>query len=170
MIRKLIELRSTKLAIARVDDATRAVARAGCAQLIELLSPGGPDPKAHISKAHSGRWIAVGISTQSDIGVDIEVARPRARMPQIAEWLDMKNADDGVFFSHWTLRESIAKCVGGSVLKREAQESALLDAVQRPDELIHSGGLSALCGQLEGGIYYSLVLKNPAPHESIRCA
>ncbi len=61
MIHKLIELRSAKLAVARVNDVTHAVARAGCAQLIELLSPGGPDREAHISKAHSDHWIAVGI-------------------------------------------------------------------------------------------------------------
>lgn len=170
MIHKLIELGSAQLAIARVDDVSLAVARAGCARLIESMSASGADSKAHISKAHSGHWIAVGMSTEFDIGVDIEVARPRARMPQIAEWLDIENTDDDVFFSHWTLRESMAKCVGGSVLQKDERESALLDAVQQPDELVHSGEFSALCGQLEGGIYYSLVLKNPAPHESIRCA
>lgn len=170
MIRKLIELRSAKLAIARVDDATRAVARAGCAQLIDILSPGGLGPNTHVSKAHSGCWIAVGISTHSDIGVDIEVARPRARIPQIAAWLDLSDSDDDLFFAHWTLRESIAKCVGGSVLKKEAQESELLEAARNPDVQVHADGYSALCGRLEGDIYYSLVLKNTAPHESIHCA
>ena len=170
MFRTLIELPAARLAIAEVDTETRAAARAACERLIEELSQGQSGKDLSISKSHSGRWVAVGVSSQASIGVDIELVRPRAHLAEVADWLELDATDEPTFYAHWTLRESLAKSRGGSVLDAHVCEGDLRMAARHPGELIDADGYSALCGKLEGGIYYSLVLNHPPSHEAIRCA
>ena len=154
MIEKIIETDAATLAIRRVADSTRATARAACARLVETLAPNA----AHTSRSHSGGWIAVGTSNQLNIGVDIEVARPMERRAAIAEMLRLGQCDLDSFWSRWTLRESLAKCTGGSVLVLNNAEPALAEAAAQHGEWIGAGEFAALCGRLGNDIYYSLVL------------
>lgn len=170
MFHTLIELPAARLAIAKVEGATREAARAGCASAIEELARDQECPDPHTSKSHCGRWIAVGMSSSAKIGVDLEVARPRPRLAEVADWLGLDCADDDLFLAHWTLRESLAKCIGGSVLESYEHETELRAAAQHPGKLVDAGNYSALCGRLEGDIYYALVLEHSAPLEDIRCA
>lgn len=170
MFHTLIEIPTACLAIAEIGTATRTASRAACAQLVDELSRREPGRPLSVSKSHSGHWVAVGVSSVASIGVDIEVAGSRVRLAEIADWLELDAADEPEFFAHWTLRESLAKSRGGSVLESHAFESDLRAAARQPGEMIDIDGYSALCGQVEGGIYYSLVLKHPASHETILCA
>lgn len=86
MFHKLIELPTASLAIARVGTATRDAARPACVQLIEEISRGKPGHYPIVNRSHSGARIAVGVSSCAQIGVDVEVARPRACFAEAADW------------------------------------------------------------------------------------
>jgi len=170
MIERLIETTDVRFAIARAAEDSRTATRAGCATLLERLAPAGSQPYEHVSKSHCGRWIAVALSRQYAVGVDIEVAKPRPRRTQIASWLELDDSNDALFHSHWTLREAIAKCTGGSVLTRDEIETELRCATQAPDVWQTAGEFAALCGRHESDLYYALVVKNPAPTETDHCS
>jgi len=161
------------LAIARADAATRVAARARCRELEDsLIEVAGPGDRVHVSRSHSGDWVAVGVSTGMAIGVDIERVRPKRDLAELARFIRLDDAatgNDRIFFAHWTLREALAKCVGDSVLSRHDSEPDLLGATRRPGRLVHAAGLAALCGQRADDIYYALVLQSTTPGELIRC-
>jgi phosphopantetheinyl transferase len=169
MIEKLIETTDVTFAIARAAEDSRAATRAGCAKLLEKLAPAGMQPYKHVSKSHCGRWIAVALSRRHAVGVDIEIAKPRPRRAKIAAWLEFDDSNEAAFHSHWTLREAIAKCTGGSVLVRDEIEPDLQRATREPGVWQTSGHYAALCGQHTSDLYYALVVRNPAPIEASHC-
>jgi phosphopantetheinyl transferase len=170
MIERLIETTDVRFAIARATDESRATTRAACARLTKTLAPAGKQPYEYVSRSHCGRWIAVALSRQHTIGVDIEIARPRARLSQIAAWLDLDGSDVASFHADWTLREAIAKCTGGSVLTRNEIEADLRCATRAPGVWQTAGEYAALCGQHESDLYYALVVRNPVVIEASHCA
>lgn len=170
MIERLIETTDLRFAIARAAEDSRAATRAGCAELLERLTPAGMQPYEHVSKSHCGRWIAVALSRRHAVGVDIEIAKPRPRRAKIAAWLELDDSNEASFHSHWTLREAIAKCTGGSVLTRDEIETDLRCATREPGVWHPAGQYAALCGKHRSDLYYALVLRNPAPIEASHCA
>ena len=79
---------------------------------------GGPD----ISIAHSGRWVACGLAERGRIGIDIEVERKQRDVQAIAKSVfspaeQKAVAVDGqaAFLAFWTMREAIAKALGGGL-------------------------------------------------------
>lgn len=170
MFRKLIELPTARMAIAELDTDARDAARAACRQIAGQLTQELGQDAVSTSRAYSGRWIAVGVAAGASIGVDIELARPRERLRDVATWLDLDATDEPEFYAHWTLREALAKSRGGSVLEAQAIEAQMRAAAHQPGELLETDGYAALCDRLAGGIYYSLVLNHQPDYEVIRCA
>ena len=145
-----------RLIIARTESKSREVARAGCSELVAELHRECGDIR--ISKAHCDQWIAVAAVHGAAIGVDIEVERPRPGSQRIADFIKLGSTTSGEFWQRWTLREAIAKSVGGSVLIKEDVEADLAAATVRAGSWASAPQAAALCGRLEDGIYYSLVL------------
>jgi len=164
MVQQEIEIDGARFVIAETGDDRRSQMRAACTRLLDAL---GSDELA-ASRSHSHGWVAVGRGPQ--VGVDIEVAKSRERLARIAEFIDLSATDDATFYAHWTLREAIAKCIGGSVLVCDPIEHDLLDAARHPGRLVRAGAFAAVCGRFDGDIYYALVTKTPQTDEVRRCA
>ena len=157
-----------RLVIARTESKSREAARAGCSELVaELRRECG---NVRISKAHSEHWVAVAAVRGAEIGVDIEVERPRPGSQRIADFIKLGSTSSNEFWQRWTLREAIAKSVGGSVLIKEDVEADLAAATIRPGNWARAPQTAAMCGRLEDGIYYSLVLSGLQKSEDTRCA
>jgi phosphopantetheinyl transferase len=78
----------------------------------------GPD----LSISHSGRWVAAALADQGRIGVDLEVPRPGRDILGIAERYFSQAecrvvAAEGepALLAFWTMREAIAKALGGGL-------------------------------------------------------
>lgn len=81
-----------------------------------------PDfPSVHFNASDSGNFIAIGISSRN-IGVDIEVIRPRNYRDILARWFAPQETEPGTDFDSpyglnhfvrlWTCKESLLKWVG----------------------------------------------------------
>ena len=161
-------VRDLRLVIARAESKSRDAMRAGCAELVAELRRECSDVR--ISKAHCESWVAVAAVNGAAIGVDIEVERPRPGSQRIADFIKLGSTTSGEFWQRWTLREAIAKSVGGSVLIKEDVEADLAAATVRAGSWASAPQAAALCGRLEDGIYYSLVLSDLQRSGHIRCA
>jgi len=162
-----------RFAIARVDAPNRSAARAGCVELEDgLLNAIQSTSPIQVSRSHSGEWIAVGAAAGVAIGVDIERMRPRQNRSRMAQYIGLgPGAADSnrTFFAHWTLREALAKCTGGSVLCSPENEDALRAATRTPGTPVSCAGMAALCGRYGDDIYYALVLHSSALGALIPC-
>ena len=143
MVQQEIEIDRARFVIAELGDASRARMRAACTRLLNALG----DDEVADSRSHSHGWVAVGRGPQ--VGVDIEVARSRERLAEMAQLIDLPATDEASFYAHWTLREAIAKCVDGSVLVPEPIEDDLLDAARHPGQLVRAGAFVALVAGAE---------------------
>lgn len=163
-----VEVPVLRMVVAQVGSSDLETARAGCDQLIEELGRHGDDVR--YSRSHCQHWIAVAAAGGLDIGVDIELARKRDGWRKIAEFVDLGATDRSEFWQRWTLREAIAKCVGGSVLVKEDIEADLSAAVASAGEWFIAEDTAALCGRLDVGLYYSLVVNGLPKSDQFRCA
>jgi len=163
-----VNVHDLRLVIAQVESNSRKAARAACDELIAELRDAYGDIR--ISKAHSEDWVAVATVEDAAIGVDIEIDRPRPGLQRISDFVELGANSSGEFWQRWTLREAIAKSVGGSVLIKEGIETGLSAAAIRTGHWAHARQAAALCGQLEERIYYSLVLNDLQSSEQILCA
>ena len=123
------------------------------------------------SVAHSGAWVAVGLTNQGNIGVDIQVRDDRKRYREIAEFLDLDSdalRDKERFFSSWALREAIAKATDESVLTSHALEPQLAAACRTHGRVVNAGCFSAMVDIIAPDAHLAVVLKN-AP-EAQTCA
>jgi phosphopantetheinyl transferase len=123
------------------------------------------------SVAHSGPWVAVGLTRQGNIGVDIQVQDSRERFREMADFLEL-NADASVneqqFFSSWALREAIAKATDDSVLAAHAREPELAAACREHGRVVNAGSLTAMVDRLSPDTHFAVVL-NRSP-ETPACA
>ena len=113
--------------------------------------------------AHSGRWIAVALSSKCQIGVDIQAQDARRRFPEIAELLDMDEGartDRREFFSSWSLREAIAKATGTSVLTPHPIELELTPACRKHGQVVASGPFAAMVDLISPDLYLAVVLNS----------
>jgi phosphopantetheinyl transferase len=120
----------------------------------------------HASVAHSGHWVAVGLSSASEIGVDIQVEDTRHRWRDIANLVclpDVAAIDKQHFFACWALREAIAKATSGSVLLPHEVEQELSIAVARRGHVVSARSLSAMVDQIHPHIHLAVVLVQDAP-------
>jgi hypothetical protein len=157
-----------RLVIARAESKSRQAMRTGCAELVTELRRECGDVR--ISKAHSESWIAVAAVKGARIGVDIELERPRPGFQRIADFVGLGPTSSHQFWHRWTLREAIAKSAGGSVLVKEDVEDDLATATVHGQAWTRARHAAALCGRLEDGLYYSLVLSDLQISGHIRCA
>lgn len=157
-----------RLIIARTEAKSREAARAACAELVAELRRECADVR--ISKAHCENWVAVAAVNDAMIGVDIEIERPRPNLQRIADFVELGSTSSDEFWRRWTLREAIAKSVGGSVLVKEDIEAGLIAATGDAGSWVRTRQAAALCDRLEDGIYYSLVLSGLQKSEHTRCA
>lgn len=115
------------------------------------------------SMAHSGPWVAVGLATTGNIGVDIEVESDRKRFRGIAEFLGL-DADallgEQQFFSSWVLREAVAKAMNESVLTANSLEPELAAACREHGRVVNAGCLTALVGVLAPHAHLAVVLNS----------
>jgi hypothetical protein len=161
-------VRDLRLVIARAESKSRDAMRAGCAELVAELRRECSDVR--ISKAHCESWVAVAAVNGAKIGVDIELERPRPGLQRIADFIGLGQTSGDQFWQRWTLREAIAKSVGGSVLVKEDVEDDLATAAVHGQAWTRARHAAALCGRLEDGLYYSLVLSDLQRSGHIRCA
>ncbi len=125
--------------------------------------------------AHSAHWIAAGIATNANIGVDIQVHKDKTRSSSITNFLDLPTPNCGGsqldwrwFFDAWVLRESMAKATGGSLLERHALESELAVACESRGEVVRAAGFEALVDRIEPGVSFAVVVQH---HRAVRhCA
>jgi len=157
-----------QLIIAQIETTDLTIARAHCDELVDEV--GHRDGDIRFSRSHCRDWIAVAAASGLDIGVDIELARTRQRWKEIADFINLGASNNDEFWQRWTLREAIAKCVGGSVLVKEEIETSLSGALPAAGEWFLADGAAALCDQLDVGIYYSLVVNGLPESDHIRCA
>ena len=124
---------------------------------------GDRDCSLKASIAHSGPWVAVGLASMGNIGVDIEVEGDRKRFRDIAEFLGL-DADallnEQQFFSSWVLREAIAKATNESVLTANSLEPELAAACREHGRVINAGCLTALVGKLAPRAHLAVVLNS----------
>ena len=79
-------------------------------------------PRLHFNVAHSGDWVIIGLSQCPQIGVDVEVAQPRQRLPSLIQHCLTPQERDSLtldptaqlthFLQYWTLKEAHLKAVG----------------------------------------------------------
>ena len=121
----------------------------------------GEQPGLSVSMAHSDIWLAVGVSFQAAIGVDIERIKPRANIAEKAEFLNwkVKVKDIRDFYAKWTLWEATAKCVGGSVLMKYNPGFDQLCRIETRDRVGQSGQWSGLHDCLDEQIFYAISLQ-----------
>lgn len=120
----------------------------------------------HASVAHSGHWVAVGLSSESGIGVDIQAEDTRHRWRDMADLLclpDVAAIDKQHFFSCWALREAIAKATKGSVLLPHEVEQELSTAVAKRGHVVSVRSLSAMVDQIHPDVHLAVVLVQGAP-------
>jgi phosphopantetheinyl transferase len=128
-----------------------------------LLYNGDKPSELNASVAHSGRWVAVALTSGSRIGVDIQTQDERSRYREMAELLDM---DDGAsvdqrhFFSCWSLREAIAKATDSSVLTPHPIEPELARACREHGQIVSAGQFVALVDMMPPDAHLAVVLNN----------
>ena len=77
--------------------------------------------------SHSGEMVMLGVTCETEIGIDVEMIRPLSRRDQIAqgilspaEWSHYSELSDAqrqeAFFTIWTRKEAIVKAVGRGLL------------------------------------------------------
>jgi phosphopantetheinyl transferase len=116
----------------------------------------------NVSTAHSGPWLAVGLSIGAQIGVDIEQVKPRKNFPGIADILGWKGEvrDLAEFLSRWTLREARAKCVGSTLLARPDPVFEQLEQRPANKRVGKAGHWFGLHDRLGKNAHYAIVLKS----------
>lgn len=73
----------------------------------------GGDMTPDFNIAHSQEVLLLGISTSSDIGVDIELIKKRPHQQKIAKrFFSEEEQEEGYFYLAWTAREAFAKALG----------------------------------------------------------
>src|SRR5436190_11419233 len=104
----------------------------------------GPQGKPHLapelgaplcfSVSHSGDLAAIAVRRSGEVGVDVELRRPRERLPRLADallspseraWYERLGADDRVsaFFDLWSAKEACSKLIGRGITMRLASIS-----------------------------------------------
>jgi 4'-phosphopantetheinyl transferase len=82
-----------------------------------------PPPHEHVgfNPSDSGGWFLIGLVADAQIGVDLELRRPRPKAMAIAQrhfpaaevaWLAAQDDPDHAFLRLWTLREALFKAIG----------------------------------------------------------
>ena len=95
------------------------------------------DPVLRISFSHSEAWLAVVVSTEEGVGVDIQTHsrnRDTARLAAFLEWPVEAGTEDS-FYRRWTLWEAYSKCRERPLLAPVGPEFEFLctpDARQAP--------------------------------------
>ena len=120
----------------------------------------------HASVAHSGHWVAVGVSSGSSIGVDIQLQDKRQRTRAMADLLRLQGRaaiDQQYFFSCWTLREAIAKATNGSVLTPHVIEAELAAACTERGRFVSAGSFSAMVDVTRTNAHFAIVLVDNSP-------
>jgi 4'-phosphopantetheinyl transferase len=99
----------------------------------------GPQGKPHLapelgstlcfSVSHSGPLAAIAVRRAGEVGVDVELRRPRERLPRMADallspaersWYEQLPADERVcaFFDLWSAKEACSKLIGRGITMR----------------------------------------------------
>jgi len=82
-----------------------------------------PEPYGHwgFNPSDSGGWLLLGLVEGADLGVDLELRRPRASALAIARrhfpaaeihWLQQQADTDHAFLRLWTMKEALYKAIG----------------------------------------------------------
>ncbi len=128
-----------------------------------LLYHGDKPSELNASVAHSGCWVAVGLTRESRIGVDIQVQDERSRYREMAKLLEMNDdasVDQRYFFSYWSLREAIAKATDSSLLTPHPVESELAHACREHGRVVSAGKFVALVDAMPPDAHLAVVLNN----------
>jgi hypothetical protein len=125
------------------------------------LSYDGRPSAVNISFAHSGTWLAVGLSYGDKIGVDIEQVNPRRNGRAIGKFLGWKAGvkDPNDFYTKWTLWEASAKCIEGSALMKQNPGFDKLYGAGDQSQVATSGLWGGMHDCLDGTAFYAIVLK-----------
>jgi phosphopantetheinyl transferase len=125
------------------------------------LTCNGRPSTINISFAHSGKWLAVGLSYKDKIGVDIEQIKSRRNGPAIAKFLGWKGGVRGPndFYAKWALWEAGAKCIESSALAKQNLGFDQLERAGSPSQLVTSGLWASMHDCFEGKACYAIVLK-----------
>lgn len=121
------------------------------------LFRGDTQSEFRISAAHSANWVAVGLATDADIGVDVQVHRDLDRAEQMAELLGLRHRELS-FFDTWVLREAIAKATHGSVLTPHAIEAQLVSACEQRGNVIRANDFATIVDLIEPTVSFSVVV------------
>ena len=131
----------------------------------------GQPSEFNISISHSGQWVAVGIARGTAIGIDIQSHSERRRFREMAKILDFgedASHSQQRFFSHWTLREAIAKATQGSVLTAHHIEAELASACKAEGQLVNAGEFTAMVDNISPDAHLAVVLNRSI--ETTQCA
>lgn len=114
-----------------------------------------------ISMSRSGDWMAVGVSFQAKIGVDIERIKPRTNISAKANFLNWKVSVTGIedFYTKWTLWEASAKCVSGSVFMGNNYGFDELSGVNTHNRVGKSKQWSGLHDYIDEKLCFAVVLQ-----------
>ncbi len=122
---------------------------------------GGGTQDLHVSMARSDDWLAVGVSHEARIGVDIERIKPRTNISEKAEFLNwqVKLHDLQDFYAKWTLWEAGAKCVQGSVFMSKNPGFDALCPIETLEKVARSGPWNGIHGCIDKQVFYAVVLQ-----------
>ena len=95
--------------------------------------------------SHSAGAALIAISTEDEVGADIEELRPRFDLPGVARQLftesEREAAADSThaFYRHWTAKEAYVKAIGHGIASLKSFE-VMLDAPGGGARIVHVGG------------------------------
>jgi 4'-phosphopantetheinyl transferase len=104
-------------------------------------------PELRFNVSHSGALALIGVTTEAEVGVDVEQIKPRRDLPGLAqrfyaqaEWAAVQEAPEleAAFYRHWVAKESFVKATSRSVFSVRSFEVEL-DPPGGP-RVVHVGG------------------------------
>lgn len=115
----------------------------GRPMVVGAMGESGPD----LSITHSGSWVGAAAADSGRVGIDMETRRPGRDFSAMAEaylsakecrWIAAEGED--AFLAFWTMREAVAKAVGGGVALALALDGAALPGMRHGSGRITAAG------------------------------
>lgn len=131
----------------------------------------GEELSSHrISLSHSGDWVAVALSNDVDVGIDVERIDRTRRTDKFGAFLGWSGdfSDPAKFYSKWTLWEACFKALEDSVLTECSEVFEALDRPVDPGSMSASGEWASYRGGWNDQISYSLVTRDQPGRKAAR--
>jgi len=112
-----------------------------------------------VSFAHSGQWLAAGLSMNADIGIDIEQFKARDNLPAMAHYMGWSDQVDDTkdFLLRWTLWEACVKMEETSIFATSSSAFDSLSGQCAIEELRGAGPFFGFQSRQSDNAIFSMV-------------